>query len=220
MINMIDIRVGNMDLHVDQALLWIRSGLIVAAPLENGYVFLADAFDQDAVRAIHVLRGDALGIAAQVLVSGQNVVDGIVRNVSADARILMEKFWPGRLSINLHPQRGLTWDLGDAKRLDYISVRVPTSDFVLALVRKCGPLAVSSAARAGEPPILDVKDISAREYDVAGIFDAGILEPAHLSSVVSDGESGVVVQRVGAVSIDELREALPGIIVSGSSNFT
>ena len=220
MINTIDIRVGDIDSHVDQALRWIRSGLIVAAPLENGYVFLADAFDQDAVRAIHVLRGDALGIAAQVLISGQDVIDGIARDVSENARILMSKFWPGRLSFNLHPQRHLTWDLGDGKRLDRVSVRVPSADFVLALVRKSGPLVASSAAPAGEPPIRDIKDISAREYDMAGIFDAGILEPGQVSSVVSDGQTGVEVQRVGAVSIDELREVLPEIIVSSSSNFT
>jgi L-threonylcarbamoyladenylate synthase len=220
MINTIDIRVGDIDSHVDQALIWIRAGLIIAAPLENGYVFLADAFDQDAVRAIHVLRGDALGIAAQVLISGQEVIGGIARDVSENARLLMSNFWPGQLSFNLHPQRGLAWDLGDGNRLDQVCVRVPSADFVLALVRKSGPLAVSSAAPAGQPPIGNILDISAREYDVAGIFDLGILEPGRVSSVVSDSERGVEVQRVGAVSIDELRAVLPEVIVSGSSNFT
>jgi L-threonylcarbamoyladenylate synthase len=110
LINTIDIRIDDMDSHVDQAVRWLRAGLIIAAPLENGYVFLADAFDQDAVRAMHVLRGDALGIAAQVLISGQEVIGGIARDVSENARLLMSKFWPGQLSFNLHAQRGLTWE--------------------------------------------------------------------------------------------------------------
>jgi len=218
MINTIDIKVGEIDTHVDQALQWIRAGLIVAVPLENGYAYLADAFDEDAVRAMHVLRGDDLGVAAQVLISSAGVVDGIARDVSASARALMAKFWPGQLSFNLSPQRGLTWDLGDGKRLGQISVRVPSAQFVLALLRKSGPLAVGSAALAGQPPILDIKDISAREYDLAGIFDAGTLTPAPISTVVSDNETGVEVLREGAVSINELREVLPEIIVSGSSN--
>lgn len=217
MINTIDLNSGELDAHVDQALQWIRSGLIIAAPLENGYVYLADAFDQDAVRAMHVLRGDALGVAAQVLISGQEVIEGITRDVSVAARVLMSSFWPGQLSFNLSPQRGLTWDLGDGKRLAQVSVRVPSAEFVLALVRKSGPLAVSSAALAGQPPILDVKDISAREYDLAGIFDAGVLALAPASSVVSDNETGVEVVREGAVSIDKLREVLPEILVSDSS---
>ncbi len=220
MINTIDIRVGDLDTHVDQALLWIRSGLIVVAPLENGYVFLADAFDQDAVRAIHVLRGDALGVAAQVLISGHEVIGGIARDVSENARLLMSKFWPGQLSFNLQPQRGLTWDLGDGKRLDQVCVRVPSTEFVLALVRKSGPLVVASAAGVGAPPIGNILDVSAREYDVAGMFDLGILEPGPVSTVVSDNGANVAVIREGAVSIDQLRAVLPEIIVSGSSKFT
>lgn len=218
MINTIDLQIGELDVHVDQALQWIRAGLIISAPLENGYVYLADAFDQDAVRAMHVLRGDDLGVATQVLISSAGVVDGIARDVSANARALMSRFWPGQLSFNLSPQRGLTWDLGDGRRLAQISVRVPSVQFILALLRKSGPLAVGSSALAGQPPILSSKDISAREYDLAGIFDAGTLTPAPISTVVSDNETGIEVLREGAVSIDELREVLPEIIVSGSSN--
>ncbi len=220
MINTIDIQSGDFQAHVDQALQWIRAGLIIAAPLENGYVYLVDAFDQDAVRAMHVLRGDALGVAAQVLISSREVIDGITRNVSGDARTLMSKFWPGQLSFNLAAQRGLSWDLGDGKRLTKISVRVPSAPFVLALLRKSGPLAVGSAALVGQPPILDSKDISAREYDLAGIFGAGILAPARASTIVSDNETGVEVIREGAISVETLQEVLPEIIVSGSSNST
>ncbi len=219
MINIIDIQSGELDTHVDQALQWIKSGLIIAAPLENGYAYVADAFDQDAVRAMHVLRGDALGVAAQVMISGQEVIEGITRNVSQDARALMSQFWPGQISFQLSPQRGLSWDLGDAKRLIQISVRVPSAQFLLALLRKSGPLAVASASLAGQPPILDVKNIEAREYDLAGIFDAGILAPAQSSTVVSDNETGIEVVREGAVSVAMLQEVLPEIIVAGSSTF-
>lgn len=218
MINTVDLTQGEIDTHVEQALQWIRSGLIIAAPLENGYVYLADAFDDDGVRAMHVLRGDALGVAAQVLVASSEVIDGIARDISIGARVLMSKFWPGQLTINLSPQRGLSWDLGDGKRLAKISVRVPSTPFVLALLKKSGPLAVASAALAGKPPILEIKDISAREYDLAGIFDGGALAPAPASTVVSDNQTGILLIREGAVSVSMLQEVLPEIIVSGSSN--
>ena len=214
----IDIRTRGRKLQIDQALQWIRSGLIIAAPLENGYVYLTDAFDHDAVRAMHVLRGDPLGIVSQVLISGQEVIDGIARDVSINARVLMSTFWPGQLSFNLRPHTGLTWDLGDDKELDQVSVRVPSAKFVLALLRKSGPLAVGSAARAGSGPLLDVTDISAREYDLAGIFNAGILTKAPLSTIVSDSEPGIELIREGAVTLHQLRELVPDIIVSGSEN--
>ena len=214
----IDVSTGDLGSHVDQAIQWIRSGLLIAAPLENGYAFLADAFDQDAVRAMHALRGDPLGVVAQVLISGQEVVDGIARDISPDARLLMSKFWPGQLSFNLRPQRGLTWDLGDERRLDIISVRVPSAEFVLALLQKSGPLAVASAARVGQSPIQDSKDISAREFDLTGIFDVGTVALRPKSTIVSAAQNRVEVLREGAVSIDAIRLHLPEILVSGSTN--
>ena len=214
----VNIQTRALKAQVEKALQWIRSGLIIAAPLENGYAYLADAFDHDAVRALHVMRGDALGIVSQVLIPGQNVIDGIARDVSPNARVLMSTFWPGQLTFNLRPHTGLNWDLGDEKELDQVSVRVPSAKFVLALLRKSGPLAVGSAARAGSGPILDVNDISAREYDLAGIFDAGVLTQAPLSTIVSDSEPGIELIREGAVTIHQLQELVPDIVVSGSAN--
>lgn len=214
----VNIQTRALKANVEKALQWIRSGLIISAPLENGYVFLADAFDHDAVRALHVMRGDALGIVSQVLIPGQEVIDGIARDVSLNARILMSNYWPGQLTFNLRPHTGLNWDLGDEKELDQVSVRVPSAKFVLALLRKSGPLAVGSAAKAGNAPILDSNDISAREYDLAGIFDAGILKPAPFSTIVSDSEPGIELIREGAVTLQQLRELVPDIIVSDSAN--
>ncbi len=214
----INIRTRDRKSQIDQALQWLNSGLIIAAPLENGYAYLANAFDHDAVRAMHVMRGDALGVASQVLISGQEVIDGIARDVSINARVLMSTFWPGQLTFNLHPHTGLNWDLGDAKELDQVSVRVPSAKFVLALLRKSGPLAVASAARTGNSPILDSKDISAREYDLAGIFDGGVLGQVPSSTIVSDSEPGIELIREGAVTLQQLRELVPDIIVSGPAN--
>ena len=58
----IDIREGDLATHVEQARQLISSGFIIAAPLEHGYAFICDAFSHDAVRAMHVLRGDDLGV--------------------------------------------------------------------------------------------------------------------------------------------------------------
>lgn len=217
MIEEIDLHVGDRESKIDKAREWINSGLIIVAPLENGYVFLVDSFRHDAVRAMHVLRGDELGVAAQVLISGIGVLDGIAREVSPQARTLMDAFWPGPLSFNLLPHRGLTWDLGDNKELDQVCVRVPQVDFVLELLRKTGPLAVASAALAGRPPVLDTNHILVRDADVAGIFSAGQLSPAQPSSVISDIGT-ITLIREGAITLDQLARHIPEIAVASSSN--
>lgn len=214
----IDIREGDSATHVEQARQLISSGFIIAAPLEHGYAFICDAFSHDAVRAMHVLRGDDLGVVAQVMIADIGVLDGISRDVPEEARTLMKAFWPGLVSFYLRPQSGLSWDLGDDKELDQICVRIPASEFVLELLRKTGPLAVASAARIGQPATLDKTLIPALDRDLAGIFHAGELSAGPASTIVSAIETELLVERVGAVSLEQLAEIVPAILEDSPSD--
>ena len=66
----------------------IRDGYVIVAPLEHGYAYLCDAFSHDAVRTMHVMRGDALGVAAQVLISDATRAVGIIRDSNEDLQKL------------------------------------------------------------------------------------------------------------------------------------
>ena len=115
---------SNPSEHVGVAARCIRDGFVIVTPHENGYVYLCDAFSEDSVRAMHVLRGDALGVAAQVLIADHSQIEGLARDVTDDARALMKAFWPGALSLTLRPQLGLNWDLGDAGELDLSLIHI------------------------------------------------------------------------------------------------
>jgi len=199
-----DISQGDISEHVSVAVAALKDGFVIVAPLENSYALMADAFFHDAVRAMHVLRGDALGVAAQVAIANKGSIDGIARSISDDARILMDNFWPGALSINLKPQLGLSWDLGDANSLDKISVRVPASEFVLEILKKTGPLAIASAAAVGTSPIQDGADLDFSDVEVAVVFTAGVLPQGAPSTVVEfTGAQGRIV-REGAIPRSEI----------------
>ena len=207
----IDLNSGSQSEHIAKAAAALKDGYVIVVPLENSYALVADAFFHDAVRSLHVLRGDALGVASQVLISTPAAIDGIAREVSDDARALMEKFWPGLLSLNLKPQRGLNWDLGDGQQLDLISVRVPAAEFILELTKVHGPIAIASAALAGKPAISDPAELNFTEVEVAAIFSAGQLEPGPASTVVAcDGDAPRIV-RVGAISAEQITAITPAI---------
>ena len=97
-----------------------------------------DALNLLKPNARYVLRGDELGVSAQVMIGSSAAVDGIAREISEPVRALIDNFWPGQLSINLKPQRGLNWDLGDGQQLDSFSVRVPSADFILQQAHQIG----------------------------------------------------------------------------------
>jgi len=64
----IDLKKGELSRHVNKAAKAIAEGFIIVIPMEHSYAYVCDAFRQDAVRAMHVLRGDPLFTAAQVIV--------------------------------------------------------------------------------------------------------------------------------------------------------
>jgi tRNA threonylcarbamoyl adenosine modification protein (Sua5/YciO/YrdC/YwlC family) len=206
-----DLSQGDLSEHVATAVTALKDGYVIVAPLEHGYALMTDAFMHDAVRAMHVLRGDALGVAAQVAIANRDLIDGIARDISADARLLIQNFWPGLLSLTVKPQAGLNWDLGDGNTLDQISVRIPNSQFILEVLKKSGPVAIASAALVGSSAISDSADISYLDTDVAAIFTAGVLPKGGASTVIDLTGIRKRIVREGAISSSEITALLPDI---------
>jgi tRNA threonylcarbamoyl adenosine modification protein (Sua5/YciO/YrdC/YwlC family) len=180
-------------------------------PLEYSYAYLCDAFSHDAVRTMHVMRGDALGVAAQVLISDAARAAGIIRDASEDLQKLTSAFWPGLLSLTAKPQLALNWDLGDDRKLDLINIRVPVAEFARALTAEVGPLATASATLAGQPAITSIDDISIDGTHLALIFDGGQLPKGQPTTIVETTETGLKVGRIGAISQAQLAEVTPDI---------
>ena len=205
---------SNPSEHVGVAARCIRDGFVIVTPHENGYVYLCDAFSEDSVRAMHVLRGDALGVAAQVLIADHSQIEGLARDVTDDARALMKAFWPGALSLTLRPQLGLNWDLGDAGELDRVSIRMPSHEFLQALIRETGPLAVASAAMAGHQPIVEISQLDLQGHEVAMVIDADVINPIARSSQVEIEPTQTRLVREGAISQSEIQKVIPALVIS------
>jgi len=210
MAKVIDLKKGELTRHVNKAAKAIADGYIIAIPMEHSYAYVCDAFRSDTVRQMHVLRGDPLFTAAQVIVGSVKTTEGIIREVTPEIKGLMKKFWPGMLSLNLRPQLGLSWDLGDNNQLDRISVRIPRAKFAKALVTQTGPLAVASASRKGMAPPKSLDDIYVLDSDVALKFDNGNLRKGPSSTVIEADETGVRMLREGAISLAEIQAIVPG----------
>ena len=199
---------------VDTAVRYIKSGEVIIAAAEHGYVYLADAFDKDAVKAIHILRGDRTNVVAQVFIGDIKVLTGITARLTQEQDNLLKAFWPGLLSVTMKSQLALSWDLGDERRLGKVNVRLPNRKFLNAILLKTGPLAASSVALTGESAILDLAKVSIYESDIGVIFDEGQLESGQLSTWIDLSENEITVIRVGDISLEQLRSIVPTISTS------
>ena len=196
---------------VDTAVRDIKSGEVIIAAAEHGYVYLADAFDKDAVKAIHILRGDRTNVVAQVFIGDIKVLTGITARLTQEQDNLLKAFWPGLLSVTMKSQLALSWDLGDERRLGKVNVRLPNRKFLNTILLKTGPLAAASVALTGESAVLDLTKVSIYESDIGVIFDEGQLESGQLSTWIDLSENEITVIRVGDISLEQLRSIVPTI---------
>lgn len=196
---------------VESALRYIKAGEVIIVAAEHGYVYLADAFDKDAVKTIQILRADPAGVVRQVFIGDLKVLAGIATNINDEQIKLLTKFWPGLLSVTLKAQAALSWNLGDERRLGKINVRIPNRKFISALLSKTGPLVAASVALAGKNKIMDLAQLSIYESDIGIIFDEGPLTPGQSSTWIEISENEITVLRVGAISLDQLQVIIPSI---------
>ena len=185
---------------VNTAVRYLAAGEVIVVAAEHGYVYLADAFDKDAVKAIHILRGNQTGTLTQVFIGDKKVLGGITTVLTSEQNNLLDNFWPGLLSVTMKSQPTLSWDLGDGRRLGKVNVRIPSRKFLTAVLSKSGKSAV-----------LDLAMMPIYESDVGAIFDEGVLNAGPSSTWVDISENVITVVRVGAISLEQLRAKAPSI---------
>lgn len=187
----------------------VRAGQLVVLPTDTVYGLGCDAFSSAAVRGLLDAKGRGRDMPVPVLVGSWSTIDGLVLGVPAEARRLIEAFWPGGLSLVLRHAPSLAWDLGDTRGT--VMVRMPLHPVALELMREVGPLAVSSANRSGRPPASTAADAKEQLGDRVPVYlDGGPSGEPVASTIVDLTGDEPLVLRAGAVSAAEVGEVLGG----------
>lgn len=128
----------------------VRAGGIVVLPTDTVYGIGASPQLPGAIDAVYRAKGRPEDKPLPVLAAS---VDDLAVVVEFDRRAtdLARRFWPGPLTLVLPRAAGFEADLGGAG-MPGIGVRVPASKPALALLRRTGPLAVTSANKSDEAP--------------------------------------------------------------------
>ncbi|HWH00483.1 MAG TPA: L-threonylcarbamoyladenylate synthase [Pilimelia sp.] len=189
----------------------VRGGELVVLPTDTVYGIGADAFTDYAVKAMLSAKGRGRNVPSPVLIGARHTLDGLVYSLPQHARDLADAFWPGALTIVVEHAPSLQWDLGDTGGT--VAVRMPLHPVALEVLRETGPMAVSSANVHGQPPAATAEE--ARDqlgYAVRIYLEAGPC-PDPVPSTIVDATGEVPrVLRAGAVSLEQLREVVPGTV--------
>ncbi|MCR1161236.1 L-threonylcarbamoyladenylate synthase [Paenarthrobacter sp. UW852] len=192
----------------------------IVLPTDTVYGIGADAFSPLAVTLLLASKGRSRQMPPPVLIPRINALDGLATDVPADARALAQAFWPGGLTLILHAQPSLDWDLGDTKGT--VALRVPDDEIALDLLSLTGPLAVSSANRTGQEAAQTASEARLQLAESVEVYLEGGFRPvkgtAALPSTIVDATSTPFrVVRQGAIELERLREIVPSILGFGET---
>ncbi|GAB2682506.1 L-threonylcarbamoyladenylate synthase [Thalassiella azotivora] len=189
----------------------VRRGELVVLPTDTVYGIGADAFSPEAVADLLAAKGRGRQMPPPVLVPDRRTLDGLATDVSDEVRALVERFWPGGLTVICWAQPSLAWDLGDTEGT--VALRVPDHPVALEVLRATGPLAVSSANLTGQPAAQTAAAAMAQLGDsVAAYLEAGQAPGGRPSTIVDATGAVPRLARIGAVALSELREVVPGLL--------
>ena len=187
----------------------IAAGQCIVLPTDTVYGIGADAFNAKAVAALLAAKNRGRNMPPPVLIAEPAVLMTLGRDVSDHAKALASELWPGALTVIVAAQPSLNLDLGDTRGT--IAIRVPNHADARDLLRRTGPMAVSSANRSGMPAARTIDDAQLELADKVAVYlDGGACDKHEPSTIVdfTTSDYGVVV-RHGAIPIERLREIVP-----------
>ncbi|MDO5066315.1 MAG: L-threonylcarbamoyladenylate synthase [Propionibacteriaceae bacterium] len=189
----------------------VLQGQCVVLPTDTVYGVGAGAFDPEAVARLLAAKQRGRDMPAPVLIAEASMLRALTAELPEAAKALVDRFWPGALTVILPAQRALKLDLGEAEGT--VAVRVPDHDDARDLLRRTGPLAVSSANVTGAPAATTAEAAQEMLGEAVAVYLDGGQAPGGAASTIVDftvTDHGRVL-RPGAISVEELREVVPEI---------
>jgi L-threonylcarbamoyladenylate synthase len=184
----------------------LRNGKLVVFPTETVYGLGANALEEDAVKKIFEAKGRPQDNPLIVHISDIDEIKPLVKEIPKIAYELMEKFWPGPMTIILS-KSSLIPDRTSAE-LDSVGIRMPSNKIARKLIKEAKvPIAAPSANISGRPSPTDIEtcieDLDGKvDYIIGGQkCDVGVE-----STVIDCTAYPPCVLRPGGITLEMLKE--------------
>ncbi|MBN1895471.1 threonylcarbamoyl-AMP synthase [bacterium] len=177
----------------------LKQGGVIAYPTETVYGLGVDPDQPEAVRRLFQLKGRSPLNPVSLLIPSIDRLKDLTHQISARARVMMDRYWPGPLTLLFSATRAVPESVtGGTGR---IGVRISGNPFCAALLVRWGGLLVSTSANPSlKPPAMTAAE-------VCRYFRQG------LSLVLDGGRADGMPSTVLDVSVDP-----PCLIREGSIN--
>jgi L-threonylcarbamoyladenylate synthase len=194
----------------------LRAGGLVAFPTETVYGLGADALNPEAVNKIYLAKGRPLDNPMIVHLGCMEELELVTDRLSLMEADLMEKFWPGPLTLIFRRSYWLPSAVTAGK--DTVAARMPRNAIAQALIKALdNPIAAPSANLSGRPSPTTADHVM---EDLGGkidlVIDGGPVTVGLESTVLDTTRRPPVILRPGAVTKEQLEAIVGRVIVGGS----
>ena len=194
-----------MTLSVSEAAAKIRVGGVVAFPTETVFGLGANALDPQAVAQIFELKGRPSTIPLIVHVASVEAAREIVLEWPALAQQLVERWWPGPLTLVL-PKKLSIPDIVTAG-LSTVGVRIPRHPIATQLLAEAGvPIAAPSANKFGALSPTSAEHVRKAFGDSVDVLEGAPSEVGIESTVVAIENGRAKLLRPGMISLGEIEQ--------------
>ena len=192
----------------EEAFAALARGDVIVFPTETLYGLGADALNGQAVDKVFQLKGRDPNNPIPVIVADLAMVQMLVAAIPETAKELMERFWPGPLTLVLPARSTIPAPLVNAA--GGVGVRISSQPIATQLAARLDrPLTATSANPSGKPPARTVDEAKGYFSNSIDIFiDGGKLESKTGSTVVEVLESKIKIIREGEISAAALAQVV------------
>ena len=174
----------------------LGAGGLIAVPTESFYGLAAAPFDERALARLWQVKGRSQGKPILVLIGHRSHLQPFVRGIPQAAKVLMDAFWPGSLTIVFPAALGLSNAV--TAGTGSVGIRLSAWQPLVDLLCRVGPVTGTSANREGIPPPTTAEEVQARLGEALDLIIDGGPTPGGQPSTVIDVQGPIRILRDGA----------------------
>lgn len=194
------------DIH--QAAHLVKNNEIIAIPTETVYGLAGNIYSEKAIRSIFELKKRPLINPLIVHIGSASQLENLVLEVPELAKKLMNKFWPGSLTLVL-PKKNTVPDFVTGGK-NTVAIRMPNHGQTLKLLNLLPfPLAAPSANPFGSISPTSANHVANYfENQIPMILDGGNCQNGIESTIIGFENELPVLYRLGSVSLEDIEKEI------------
>lgn len=183
----------------------IQKGGIVAFPTETVYGVGIHFDDEEALERLMEAKNRDYSKAITLMVADKKDISQYAY-ISPQAQKMIDQFMPGMITLIFKKKESVRDSMTNGKST--IGIRIPDSEFVLSLLKKIGPMLVTSANLSQHSNTTSTQEVLNQLDGRIDLVVDGKTSDNIASTVVDVSQDEIKILRAGKITKEQIEEAI------------